>query len=267
MGQKTAKDFCEETNCSHFVNPKNVVFYRYKYIGFALVSMLLAIIWFVLSYFYYKDSMDRIVSSHQSFCTDMQQSIQSISKNDSVQVFVDKSILTVMDEKSRSMQSMLEMQYNRIQSEFVMLSLWAGVLMIVFLVFSIYSMFKVDEMQKEARSSLERLENFRDKAKEVSERLKADSQSKLDELDSKSKDELEKIQKGSDDVMEDLRKKVEGFQSVIQTKIADFETSIQGYKTELQKTNETNASLIQGLINMIVNNDSSSKDGKDNPDK
>ena len=86
-------------------------------------------------------------------------------------------------------------------------------------------------------------------------------------MDSKSKDELEKIQKGSDDVMEDLRKKVEGFQSVIQTKIADFETSIQGYKTELQKTNETNASLIQGLINMIVNNDSSSKDGKDNPDK
>jgi len=49
---------------------------------------------------------------------------------------------------------LLELNFNRIQHEYTVLALWAGVLMIVFLIFSFYSLYKTDDIAKQGKDSL-----------------------------------------------------------------------------------------------------------------
>lgn len=49
---------------------------------------------------------------------------------------------------------LLELNFNRIQHEYTVLALWAGVLMIVFLIFSFYSLYKTDDIAKQGKESL-----------------------------------------------------------------------------------------------------------------
>lgn len=52
---------------------------------------------------------------------------------------------------------LLELNFNRIQHEYTVLALWAGVLMIVFLIFSFYSLYKTDDIAKQGKESLKEI--------------------------------------------------------------------------------------------------------------
>ena len=52
---------------------------------------------------------------------------------------------------------LLELHFNRIQHEYTVLALWAGVLMIVFLIFSFYSLYKTDDIAKQGKESLKEI--------------------------------------------------------------------------------------------------------------
>ena len=52
---------------------------------------------------------------------------------------------------------LLELHFNRIQHEYTVLALWAGVLMIVFLIFSFYSLYKTDDIAKQGKDSLKEI--------------------------------------------------------------------------------------------------------------
>lgn len=52
---------------------------------------------------------------------------------------------------------LLELNFNRIQHEYTVLALWAGVLMIVFLIFSFYSLYKTDDIAKQGKDSLKEI--------------------------------------------------------------------------------------------------------------
>ncbi len=89
---------------------------------------------------------------------------------------------------------MLELQYNKLQHDFTVLSLWAGILMIVFLIFSIYSIFKVDEMQKkQGRDYLDKMEDFSIKAKENSGNIEKQAAKKIKSLNDQADDEIKKL--------------------------------------------------------------------------
>lgn len=52
---------------------------------------------------------------------------------------------------------LLELNFNRIQHEYTVLALWAGVLMIVFLIFSFYSLYKTDDIARQGKDSLKEI--------------------------------------------------------------------------------------------------------------
>lgn len=52
---------------------------------------------------------------------------------------------------------LLELHFNRIQHEYTVLALWAGVLMIVFLIFSFYSLYKTDDIAKQSKENLKEI--------------------------------------------------------------------------------------------------------------
>lgn len=58
---------------------------------------------------------------------------------------------------------LLELHFNRIQHEYTVLALWAGILMIVFLIFSFYSLYKTDDITKQGKESLKEIKEKGDK--------------------------------------------------------------------------------------------------------
>lgn len=52
---------------------------------------------------------------------------------------------------------LLELHFNRIQHEYTVLALWAGILMIVFLIFSFYSLYKTDDIAKQSKENLKNI--------------------------------------------------------------------------------------------------------------
>ena len=57
---------------------------------------------------------------------------------------------------------LLELEFNRIQHEFNIIALWAGILTIVFLIFSFYSIFKTDDLMKQAKEHHDEIKRLRD---------------------------------------------------------------------------------------------------------
>lgn len=136
--------------------------------------------------------------------------------------------------------------------------------MIVFLIFSIYSMFKVDEMQKQGRSLLENMESARDKANKISEEIENDSAKKIAELDTKASIVIEGVQLNAEVKIKEVEEKINNlhlmFSESVKQKTSDFENAIDKYKTQLDDAVKANSDLIAGLISVIQNNFSSSKE-------
>ena len=80
--------------------------------------------------------------------------------------YVNEQFAKSVEAYMESSKDLLELQSTKIQSDFTVLSLWAGILMIVFLVFSIYSMFKTDEILRQSREGLKAIENTEKEAEE-----------------------------------------------------------------------------------------------------
>lgn len=251
---------CNEANCSHFISKRNIIFFRYRYLMAVIAGIILVIVWGIFSYYTYINSQNDIIQQHRQFCDDIK---TQILQNDSL--YYNEVLRIHLDEHKQAIATLLDMQYNKIQSEYSVLSLWAGVLMIVFLIFSIYSMFKVDEMQKQGRILLENMESKRDKANEISERIERDSAKKIAELDSKAKIEIEEIQRNASVKIKEIEATMNtlhsSFSETVKSKTADFEGAIDKYKKQLEDAAKANGELIAGLISVVRNSSSSSKEG------
>lgn len=69
---------------------------------------------------------------------------------------------------------LLELHFNRIQHEYTVLALWAGVLMIVFLIFSFYSLYKTDDIAKQGKESLKEIKEKGDNVLQDLQKLQED---------------------------------------------------------------------------------------------
>ena len=69
---------------------------------------------------------------------------------------------------------LLELHFNRIQHEYTVLALWAGVLMIVFLIFSFYSLYKTDDIAKQGKEGLKEIKEKGDNVLKDLQKLQED---------------------------------------------------------------------------------------------
>lgn len=84
------------------------------------------------------------------------------------------SIEEIIDKHYERTESLLELQYNKLQNDFNFLSMWAAVITIVFLVFSIYSIFKTDEMLSRAKDETAEIHKMSLEAKVHSTTIESD---------------------------------------------------------------------------------------------
>lgn len=199
---------------------------------------------------------------HQNFCKDIAGRLESLTVENDSTVVLDKVISDLIAENQKNTLSLLELQYNKLQSDFAILSLWAGVLMIVFLIFSIYSIFKVDEMQKQGRDYLLKIEEISSSANEVSEKLTQQSQEKIENLDKMAQEEMEKLSaeyaKQLSELKEEIFKIQNSFQGIVKEKASDFEKTISTYREELKQNAIKNEQMLVQIVEAIKNSGASS---------
>lgn len=101
---------------------------------------------------------------------------------------------------------LLELHFNRIQHEYTVLALWAGVLMIVFLIFSFYSLYKTDDIAKQGKEGLKEI-------KEKGDNVLKDLQKVLDNLNKEAGDKIATLNKDINSTLNDMNTLASQFKS------------------------------------------------------
>ena len=95
------------------------------------------------------------------------------------------SFLALVEKHYEELENELEESMSDFQSYFVVLSIWAGVITIVFLIFSIYSVFRTDEMLTRANDSLIKIQESQNRADTIIRDLTVQQETYLRDLSQK----------------------------------------------------------------------------------
>jgi hypothetical protein len=247
---------CDIKNCAHYINKSKTGFYKSKFLISIIVCTVVTIGLFCLFSKNYNDSQQEIIRMHTEFCQETENYLKSLSsKNDSLKL-IHESVVYKINERNDAMSAMLEMQYNKIQNDFSLLSLWAGLLTIVFLIFSIYSIFKVDEMQKQGREYLSQIGDISEKAKNTSHEIELLYEKKVKDLNKQTNEELSKLKNETNKILSEIEKNISNlnaqFQDLVSSKTNEFNNTAEATINKIKSSAEENKNLLSGLIKLLT---------------
>lgn len=263
---------CEKNNCTHYVDKVNLRLYKGKFlIAVVIVTVVMAIL-FGCEVCFYHSSLHSIVDTHSTFVSKFEKSIDPLTISKDSCVYVNDQLVNSMREYMQSTQNVLELQSNKIQADFTLLSLWAGILMIVFLIFSIYSMFKTDELMKQGREGLRAIETSKAKADEQVEVIDSKVRSEIQKVSDEANNQLATISEESEKVLSELKQSIEterkAFKDMVDQKAEDFQKVYEDYGNKLDDTTKQVDSSMKQLVQVFKNSQQESSDtdeGKDAP--
>lgn len=234
-------------------------FHRHHFLWVIVIATIAVAGIFAFLIHCYIRQQHAIVDMHDKYCTDIQNTISNAAIVRDSCYFIDDLVLLEVKESQRNIAQQLELQFNKLQSDFTVLSLWAGILMIVFLVFSIYSVFKVDELMKQSRDALQHADetagSVDKKMRELDTRLEQEEKQAIDKLNAKTDIEFEKIKA-------EIEKTFLNFKNVTEVKANEFDVKYQNYLNEMKETNKINQNLLKSLIDAVKSSDSDTKESK-----
>lgn len=260
---ETTENKCSKKNCTHYIEKKTLHLYKGKFL-FSIITFTVAIIGlFILFHISYINSQDKIITAHQNFCDEITHKyLESLTVKKDSTIVLDKLVTDLIAENQKSTLSLLDLQYNKLQNDFAILSLWAGVLMIVFLIFSIYSIFKVDEMQKQGRDYLSKIEEISTSTSKISEDITHQSQEKIDNLDKMAQAEMKRLsiqyEHQISELTEEIAKIQTTFELTVKEKTTEFESAISTYRRELEQSATNSKQIWSQIVEAIKNSDTSS---------
>lgn len=247
---------CKEGSCAHFISGDTFHVYRHKFIWIISIAAIMSSICFiVLTYNFYK-SQEVIVEDNKIAIEQIHSMLKTIiNSKDSTRIQANQYLSYGVKTHMNEVKSLLELQSANIKSEFSILSLWAGVLMIVFLVFSIYSMFKTDELLKQSREGLRAIENAEEKAASIITKVETKTDEELNKVSQKANDESMKIQENAQQTIDEVKKDIDAMRISFANDVAKQSEESRKLFTELtdkmNKTKESNTKLFNSLIQQM----------------
>lgn len=268
MDKKVPEESCEKVNCAHFLERNKYQHYRGRFIWIVIGATVAVGILFAIIAYFYKCSLQEVVSLHQMYQKEIQKSLRSFEQKEDGCVYVNEQLALSMQEHMQSTQTLLQVQSQKIQSDFTILSVWAGILMIVFLVFSIYSMFKTDELVKQGRAGLDAIENAREKVSEHIAKIDTHVENELKKVSAEAKKQSEDITNNAlaslTEVKNQAEKEKANFKQVVEEKTNEFQKIYGNYVSMLNSAGRQNDNILNTLMEALQNklNDGKS-DGED----
>lgn len=243
MGDKSKEKICKEEQCAHFIEQGKLQFYRSKFVWLVIILSVVCagvLAWLV----YHHDSqMCTIVKQHEEYIQSQKETLNEIKVNKGV-AQVNENIIRSVEMETKTVENMLQLQTTHQHAQFTLLSVWAGVLMIVFLIFSLYSMFKTDELIKQARDSINTIGNSK---KEVDE--------KIQEADVKISEAVEHIKAEASKYLEDIKKDLEKEQSKVSENIKlksdEFSKTFTEHVKQLEEAQKTLDGIFSGIATIV----------------
>lgn len=201
--------------------------YKWQFIGSLLVVSVVAILGFGFLSVSYHNRLNRIEEIQNNDCEQISLLLNSSNMNRRAISVESGKIAESFEKHEERMQSLMEMEFEKLQNDFNFISLWAGLITIVFLIFSIYSIFKTDEMLKK------------------SEKVYEDIKSKSDVIDNftkniqkKYRSELKTLKKESDDFIKELTQKI----SMLNERLVSIDSLIKKAREDSQTDDAVQAS-------------------------
>lgn len=226
---------CE--HCDHFIGKDTLHFYRGKFLWCVVLATIFAgVLFFAVEGSHHKALHD-VVEVHNGFVSRMDSVMQPLEMAPDSCLYVNEQLALSMKEYMQSTQSILQLESHKIQSDYTILSIWAGILMIVFLVFSIYSMFKTDELIKQGRAGLKEIEEAKNKVDEnmakIDKRVEVELKKVTDASDKKISDITEKSSEFLTQVEQQANQQKENFKKMVDDSSKKFNESLEEVKKRL----------------------------------
>lgn len=266
MGKNENPD-CNPRNCSYYIDKSTLRLYRGKFLASIVCLIILISTIFILLGISYNNSQEQIIESHEIYSKELLKAVNGKGKNSQIaDIELRNSICELIKAHNKESSAQLEMQYNKLQADFMVLSLWAGILMIVFLIFSIYSIFKTDEMMKQGREGLRSInknsEEVHKKTVEINEKV----DEAIKSVENKAEEERKRLISNNQDELDKIRKVIEttqaSFNESVKQKSEEFNSAFETYMESLKKTEESRSKLLNALISELTNKDSGTKQDK-----
>lgn len=262
----TTNSECNTRNCSYYIDKSTLRLYRGKFLASTICLIVLVSAIFVLLGISYNTSQQQIINSHDRCSQELLKAVKG-NKNDSISDLEFRNrICTLVEINNEQSKSLLEMQYNKLQSDFTVLSLWAGILMIVFLIFSIYSMFKTDEMIKQGREGLRSINRNSEEVNKKTIEISNKVDEAIKSVESKAEEERKKLISNNQEELEKIRKVIDttqaSFSELVKQKSDEFNSAYESYMVQLRKNEESRSKLLDTLISELANRDSGTKQDK-----
>lgn len=246
---------CTENRCAHYIANDKFHIYRHKFLWTIILATILAGGCFAYITYSFKQTHASIANTHESSINKLQELLEPTKMSKDSCYYADRHLVKSIEAYMATSKELLELQSTKIQSDYAILSLWAGILMIVFLVFSIYSMFKTDEMLRQSREGLKAIEATEREADTIIERVETKTNEEIIKVSNKATEESTRIQQDASNTIEEVKKEIlemrTAFSKDVSEKSQAFQDKYDEMMQKLEDTTATNTSLIQQLVQTI----------------
>lgn len=249
---------CNVDNCAHYIDKQYAKFYKSKFLLILVGFSFAVVVLFIFVTYSYNKSQGEIVNNYREYKHEID-SIHRTVQKDSTFSLKQQGMLDRMEYQQNSILHQLEMQSEKFSSDFTLLSLWAGVLMLVFLIFSIYSVFKTDELMKQSRADIDKIEENSDKANQLLASIQKKVDDALNEINKAANTESDELKKNAARTIDQIKEEVG---KAIADKSSEFNGKCNNYLSQLEKTKDA-FSVILKLFNKNVDENPDSGDGQE----
>lgn len=262
---------CNSENCAHFISIERLHIYRNKFLWFVIgATLAIAVLFGVLAYSYH-NSLTEIVKIHEGYSSNLTKTIDKISQKKDSCVYVNEQLSVTIKEQMQNVQALLQIQSTKIQSDFTLLSVWSGLLMIVFLIFSIYSIFKTDELMKQGREGLRAIEESKNKADGYVKQIDKKVDIEIQKVSSAAENEIRRITQETSTSLDQFKEQVDkdknDFNKVVDTKAEQFNSVYEDYVKKLEEASKQQNNLFSVLINAAKNIQPEEQESENNNNK
>lgn len=247
-----SKQICND-NCTYY-QKENVLAKRFLWIILGATFFVVGL--FVCVERSYKKSLDKIVHYHSLYTEKTLAELPEVNLSKDSCYYLDERLMLDVDNHMNEVQSMLEIQCHKIQSDFTILSLWAGILMIVFLIFSIYSVFKTDEMVKQGKVTLKVLEEAEKTANDKISKIEDVVQDEINKVKTTASEEVAKLSSNAENIFSEINTYKEATKKELKTgldsQIDLFKKEIQVFLEQTKKVDDDKKEFIDKLFDIFM---------------
>lgn len=260
---------CTKKECAHYIGKDRFQVYRHKFLWSIVICTVAVAILFVLLSKSYNRSLQQIVDIHKEFVSDFNSSLNSMTTCQDDSFYGDESLMRYLNEQMSSMNAVLQIQGGKIQSDFALLSIWAGVLMVVFLIFSIYSTYKTDEMIRQGKEGLRFVEEAKSKTDGYIETINFKVQNELNRVNNLADKKISAITQEAFEAQQQaifsLDKKLNEYMNSIESRTNVFQGIYNEYVQKMDDATKRTNELFKLLIDTVRNQTIEDKEQQDNP--